>query len=179
MAPSETRQPTHGWRDTSWVFVGVGVLVLALNAMRVGPSSSKMIVSFGALPAAVTAAIDSAYQGAVFLEASSDGPKGRRFYNVEITHQHHRVEARFDPRGRVLEEEREIPMHEVPASVRATFANSAQASWTILSVERVRQPAPKPSVCYELTVGQGTVRLELVYGEDGRRMSARRLTEPD
>ncbi len=132
-----------------------------------------------ALPPAVNAAFASRYPGATILAITRETTWGVTLFEAEMNVAGRRVDVVFDRLGTLREEEESLSFAQLPESVRATHARSAQAKWTIERVELVTSAGPWKRYHYELLAFDGKQRLALAYGTDGRRMSLRKTDAED
>ena len=153
------------------------VALVALTGLRASADATGSIVQRAMLPAAVSAVLDSRYPGAKISRLMMETEKGVTLYEAEMKVSGHRVDALIEASGKLREEEAEIAPGDLPVSVRATHARSAQAKWTVERVERVITGAASDPPRYELKVGHGQLHIELVYAADGRRLRARNVAE--
>jgi hypothetical protein len=142
-------------------------------------SAAEVSVRREALPAAVSAALESRYHGAEVLALTRERTKGVMLYEAEMKVSGRRVDALFESNGTLREEEAEIAASELPEGVRAAYARSAQAGWKIERAERITSGASAKPPRFELLAVGGKRRVELVYAADGRRLSAARAGEKD
>ena len=142
-------------------------------------TASAVPIPREALPAAVSAAIESRYRGATIVAITRETTKADTRFEVVMRVSGRRLDALFDAAGTLREEEAELSYRQLPASVRTTHAYSAQAKWTIERVELVTSAGAFKRSHYALLAFDGKKRLELAYGMDGRRMSLRKADGSD
>lgn len=155
------------------------LLLLAATGTWTTTDARETPVRREALPAAVSAALESHYHGAEILGLTQEITKRDILFEAEMKVAGLSVDALFESNGTLREEEAEIGSGELPDAVRSAYAHSAQAKWTIARAERIRSGAATAPTRYELLVTRGEVHLELVYAANGSRLSAKKVAGKD
>jgi len=159
--------------------ITLSLLSLGLTCASAIARAREVPIQREALPVAVSAALQTRYSDAEILTLTQETEKGSILYEAEMTVAGRKIDALFDSNGTLREEEAEIPLVELPESVRAAHARSAQAKWKVLTVERVTSGNPATPVRFEMHVADGKRTLELQYSANGKRLKATRVNEPD
>ena len=152
--------------------ITIGLLSLGLAGAWIPAIAKEVSIHQEALPAAVKAAMDSRYPGAEILGLSQEKQKGIVIYEAEMKVSGKKVDALFDSNGKFREEEALISASDLPESVSAALAKSAQAKWKIDAVERLTTSNASAPPKYEIQVSNGKRHAELVYTADGKRVKA-------
>ena len=153
---------------------------LLLLAVLASPAAGKSVVIRRAdLPRTVANTLALRYPGAKILALRRDGDlKGVRHYEARLEVQGQRVDARFGPRGKWLEEESEIRLADAPAAVRTAFAWYASRGHSVARVERVTA-ADRRAAQYEVLAAHlGGQRL-LVFDAAGKLLHSTPVTASD
>ena len=160
-------------------FTLFGLLLVGAAASWSAAQAREIAVKREALPPAVLAALSSCYPHAEYLNFTQETTGHATLYEAEMKVAGHRVDASFEPSGKLHEEELQIPVSEIPDPIRTSLAESAQAHWKIEGVERVTTASASAPARYEILMVHHQARVELVYAADGRRISAARADEQD
>ncbi len=153
--------------------------VAASLAAAVPLTAGESTITRNDLPPAVSRAIDARYAHAEVRGFTREPAGHRTHFEAELTVGGKKVDATFDDRGILVEEERGITLAECPGSVREAFAASPHRRGVILGVERVLRPSQSRAPRYELRVSEPPNTFEFVYDANGRLTRGRKVTGGD
>ena len=152
--------------------LAIGVIASVMTLASTGAGAREVSIRRESLPAAVRDALGTRYPGAKFMGLTREKEKGVMLYEAEMKVSGRRVDALMDANGALREEEAQIAQSELPETVRQAHAQSAQAHWKIESIERISFRTASTPQRFELRVSDGKRHLELIYGANGKRLSA-------
>jgi hypothetical protein len=154
-------------------------VVGAMFVLSASGSAREVTISRSDLPAAVSRSLDAHYPGAAVRGITREVAGRRTLFEAEMAVETRRVDATFDDRGSLVEEESPITFEECPRPVRDVFAASPHHRGTLRSVERVLRPAESGNPRYELRVAEPPNTFEFVFDPDGRLIRGKRVTGKD
>ena len=144
----------------------VVAVVLVVIAAGAGRDEDVM------LPDAVKTAISAAYPGAE-IEESQLEEEGIKVYEVELEQDDREIELTISADGEVIEEEREVPLSEVPEAVRAAIAGACEGgeieevteevTYWVVTLEKLE----RPQRTYEVEAVRDGNEVEIEFAADG------------
>jgi len=150
------------------------LLSLLLASITSEAFSRETTIHKDALPVAVGDSLRARYPGATILRLVRDVDRGAVTYEAEMARGGRNVDASFDARGLLREEEARITTSELPAAVRRSIGGKV----SILRAERLTSRGVHGSR-FEILVSRHGVHEELTYSPDGRLLKRERLDRPD
>jgi hypothetical protein len=158
------------------VLVAVSISLIHMNSVAIAKETP---IKRDQVPSAVEKALDARYPGAEVLGLTKESAKFGMEYEAELKVGGRRVDALFDEKGALREEETTLAVSELPEAVRLALAHSAHAHAVLKHAERIGDGTTRTAPRYELLVLEGTQYFEFVYGADGRLMSGRKTDAND
>ena len=119
------------------------------------------------LPPAVEKTVARESQAATIKGFATEIEKGRRLYEMELTVNGHNKDILIDKRGMIVEEEEEVALDSLPATVQQALKKAA-GSGTIEMIESLTKNAKL--VAYEAHVRTGKRRSEIQVGPNGEKL---------
>jgi uncharacterized membrane protein YkoI len=140
------------------LLAGLAVLSVATFAM-----AAEKAVKLQDLPPAVQKAMQEQTKGAEVKGYAQETEKGKVFYEVETKVAGRGRDLSFDPTGKLVVVEEEVPLDEVPAAAKAAIAKAA-GSGKVGMVEKVTEG---DSITYEAHVTKAGKKSEVLVKPDG------------
>jgi hypothetical protein len=142
-------------------------LALLLGAVGASRAEDRKIAQSD-VPRPVMERVKQKYPGAKLVAFELEVEDGEQSYEVTVRDGPRQIEVSCSPAGRVLAEEEQIALADIPAKVRhALSANAKYASWMLHKAERIILEEKAESPRFELQLSHGTARAELVFTQEG------------
>ena len=121
------------------------------------------------VPKPVLDAIQKKYPTAKLTGFEVENENGKTAYEIKLSDGKKQLEVVCSPAGKIVAEEEQIAIEEVPAKVRDALKASAKyGTWTVHHVERVVNDGNAQAPEYEIKVVSGKQAAELVFTPDGK-----------
>jgi hypothetical protein len=159
-----------------------GVLVAAL-AMAIGGATqthgAEQDIQRSDVPPAVLKAVQKKYAKARIVGYAKEDDEGKTTYEVTVEDGGRRSDLLFAPDGKILIEEHQIKMSELPPAVKKALAGSSFASASVKRSERVIRDEKTDNPAYEFLVEQAGEQTEIVFDQTGELTKQTRIEKAD
>jgi uncharacterized membrane protein YkoI len=152
------------------------VVVLSISSVALCEEKEDSKVALDQAPAAVQAAVKKVIGTNKMEELTKETEDGKVVYEVEFEANDVDHSASISEDGKVLEEEMEVEMKDLPAAVAKAFKDAAGKDGEVEEAEKVMADG---KTFYEAEVESGEETFEVKVAEDGKVLSKTKEKEDD
>jgi hypothetical protein len=142
--------------------------ILSAVLLSFAARAAEQKVKKSEVPAAVLASVQKKYPSAKLTGFEKDTAEGRTSYEVKVKNGKDRLEVSLDPEGKILTEESEISLSQVPETVKKALASSKYGSWKVQKTEKIVEGEDEQKLTYEFILAHGGESAEAVFDPQGK-----------
>lgn len=142
--------------------------IAALMLLPLAALAAEKKIAEKEVPKVVLDAVKAKHPSAKLVAFEREDNKGKTVFEVGIDESGARTDIDVSPEGKLLVEESDIKVADVPAAVMKAFeADKKHAGWKAVHAEKVVDLAHPDAPRYELAVENGKKKAEVLFERDG------------
>jgi hypothetical protein len=156
--------------------IAIGFLFLAGAA-----SAGERKIARNEVPKPVLATLEKRFPAARQLAFEREVEKGKVVFEAQLLDGSRRLDVDVAPDGRLLAVEETIKLDAAPEAVRKGLAGSKYAKLPVVKTEKVMEYKNETvtATSFELVLGTGEKRMEVVFSESGKILKEEAKDEDD